>query len=162
MEDSKEFIEVQRFRQWWLLLLMLLIALLFPAIIVYQSVTHQSVGNHPASNTGLFIIFIVLILPLCLFFYFSKLTVKIDQDSIYYGFNFTSHTNLKWADIKNVAIIQYRFWGSGYKLSSRYGEIYNTQGNMGLQITKLNGGKILLGTQNPEALKKFLESMGKI
>jgi hypothetical protein len=161
MEKKQEYVEVQKFGQWWWLLIIACVSAPLTAVLLYQLITDNSVGNNPVSNTVLVVLVCFICLPISLILYFVKLTVKINYNGIYYGF--TKYPNeLKWENVKAIELIKYSYPGLGYKISGEYGEIYNTGGNMGLWITQPGGSKILLGTQNPGELKSFLFAMGKL
>jgi hypothetical protein len=145
MEEKQEYVEVQKFGQWWWMLILAAVSVPLIAVLIYQLVTGNPVGNNPASNTVLVVLLCFICLPISLILYFFKLTVKINNDGIFYGF--TKYPNeLKWENVKEIELIKYSYPGLGYKISNKYGEIYNTGGNMGLWITLPGGSKILLGT----------------
>lgn len=87
MKDKTAFTEVQKMRQWWLWTVVYLIVLLLIGMILFQVFTGNPVSDHPASNAALLSLLVFIILPIVLFFYLFKLTVRIDKDVICYGFS---------------------------------------------------------------------------
>jgi hypothetical protein len=154
------FEEKQYMRQWWLLAITLLPILIPVAINIFPSV-----GNTKsiASDTGIIIFNISMLTFAAIMFsgfYFAKLTTKIYEDRIEYGWNIpTKDLNiLYWSDVEHTEYLKYGFVGGyGYRLFTKYGTVYNTRGDIGIQIVKKNGEKLLIGTNQPEALKSALE-----
>jgi hypothetical protein len=66
--------------------------------------------------------------------------------------HWNEHT-IPWSDIDQIYVreysplAEYGGWGIRY---SRNGRAYNVRGNKGIQISKKNGKRILLGTQHPD------------
>jgi hypothetical protein len=156
------FKEVQTFRSnlLWSLLTLLPFTGLF-AILLYQLVTGKGIGDHPPPNAALVFLLIAVGLPAIITVFTIKLTTIITDEKIRYGWNFpTSELNeIDISEVKEVAVIRYRFVGYGYKLTRLYGTVYNVNGEMGLQILKKNGERILLGTHHEKELR---EIAGKI
>ena len=91
----------------------------------------------------------------------TKLVTRIDNNSIYYGWNIpTDELNeIKFVDIASCDVIKYSFVGYGYRISAKYGTVYNTSGNEGLQIITKSGDKILVGTHKSAELADALRKM---
>jgi hypothetical protein len=161
MEKEVLFTEVQKFRQWWLWLILILASTPLLCILIYQLVTGQPVGDKPASNGALAALVVFISVPMLLGFYFIKLFTIIDSDTIYYGFGVsTSNLNpIHLADITSMDVVPYKSNGLGMRLSSTFGTIYNTSGGMGLFITKTSGEKLVIGTKHPEELKAAIGKM---
>jgi len=161
MEKEILFSEVQKFRQWWLWLILILAAVPLLGILAYQVITGNPVGDKPASNGSLIIIVLVIGLPLLLGFYYFKLFTIVEKDTIYYGFGVKGNklNEIRLSDIASMDVIPYKSYGYGMRLSRDFGTIYNTSGGMGLFITKTSGEKLLIGTKRPEELK---EAIGKM
>ncbi len=164
MEKEILFAEVQKFRQWWLWLILILAAMPLAGILIYQLATGQPVGNKPASNMVLVILVVFISLPMLLGFYFIKLFTVIDTESIYYGFGIgTGNLNeIRITDIQSMEVIPYRVNGIGMRLSDEFGTVYNTTGGMGLFIINNKGTKIVIGTQQPEEMKVAIDKMRKV
>lgn len=166
MDNSILFEETQRFKQWWLWLILIFIPGTNLVIAVKQIGFGQLVGNNPMSNTGVLIGFVVSLL-LILLFIFIKLETKITNEGISVRF-FPFHLNYKfykWEDIKYSYVRKYspllEYGGWGIRHSFTRGKAYNISGNMGIQIEFNNDKKILIGTNQPEKVKMVLNSIDK-
>ena len=156
--------ETQKFRQWWLWLLLLLpIAIFFYQWIapIFQTDANNS-GNLSISLSiptthwwGILLYLLVL-----LFFLFSKLKTNITAEEIQLKHLLFFKTSFKWAAIETAEIVTYGFVGYGIRLSIKYGTVYNVKGNQGLQITLKNGKKYLIGTQQPTKVNEVIEKLG--
>lgn len=96
----------------------------------------------------------------------TKLITQVRTDGIYVTFPplQTRSTICRWDNIEKLFIrtynplAEYGGWGIRY---SPNGRAYNTSGNIGLQILFKDGSKLLIGTQQPEALRKALHQVAK-
>ncbi len=166
----KYFKETQRFNQWWLIALGVIVLLLvvFDFIKEFQQIKN---GTGSKSVTAL-VLGIVLILLVFLFISFLKLKSKIDEKGISYQF-FPIHLkykNITWSDLskcyvrKYAPITEYGGWGiRGFGLKGLLGfrgrgKAYNIKGNMGIQLEFVDGGRLLIGTQNPEKAKQIINN----
>ncbi|HEX5625625.1 MAG TPA: DUF6141 family protein, partial [Saprospiraceae bacterium] len=95
-----------------------------------------------------------------------RLETHIKEDGLYVRL-FPFHLSVlkfKWADLRRCyirqynPILEYGGWGLRWGLFGK-GKAYNIAGNMGLQLELANGKKILIGTQNPEELRRTLEKL---
>ena len=141
---GKSFIEIQKIRQIWVIILMLLVNALAIYYFAFESI--------------LIVVFVDLLLV------FFQLKTKINEKGISYQL-FPFHLKEKifiWDEIAEANIRKYspilEYGGWGYRYSFKYGKAYNISGNMGLQLVLKNGKKILIGTNKPEELAAFLES----
>lgn len=152
-----EFIEEQKFTQWWLWLILIAIGIL-PIIGIYNRlILGEKFGDKPMSDFGL-IIFCVFIFGLIAMFWFMRLKTEIDQNEIRMNFFPFVKKRINWKDIKKVEIVNYGFVGGwGIRLGTKYGTVYNTKGNKGLAIELLNGKKFLIGTQKETELNKIVD-----
>jgi ABC-type multidrug transport system fused ATPase/permease subunit len=151
--------EVQRFTQWWLWLILLSIATI-PFVGIYQQIIlDQPFGDQPMSDGGL-VTFAILTLLLLLFFAFIRLTTTITAKEIQINFSPFVNKSIKWEAIEKVEVLDYGFVGGwGIRLFTSYGTVYNIRGRKGLAITLKNGKKILVGTQQPQALSNAVHKI---
>ncbi|NBG67454.1 hypothetical protein [Acidiluteibacter ferrifornacis] len=151
--------EVQRFTQWWLWLILLSIATIPFMGIYQQTILDQSFGDQPMSDGGL-VTFAILTLLLLLFFAFIRLTTTITAKEIQINFSPFVNKSIKWEAIEKVEVLDYGFVGGwGIRLFTSYGTVYNIRGRKGLAITLKNGNKILVGTQQPQALSNAVHKI---
>ena len=153
------FTETQRFTQWWLWLILLG---------VWASMVYSFVTAPPQTNVAAFVSFgIGILLPLL--FWQMKLTTRITEDGIYVRF-FPFHFKEKffpWETITSSYVrsysplMEYGGWGIKYSFKGN-GLVYNTAGNVGLQLYFKEGEPVLIGTQKGEEIKQVLASLGHL
>ncbi len=155
------FSEKQKFRQWWLWLILIGV-LLVPVIL--------TLINKPTQGDLLTEILIGLIGPalVVLLFVFMELRTQVNEQGIFYRF-FPIHFQvliINWDEVKKAYVRKYSplgdFGGWGIRLGlGGKGKAYNVDGNMGLQIELKTGKKILIGTQKPEEMQTLLTQLVK-
>ena len=136
------------------------IAVAFGAMAAIQIISGKPIGNHPASNTALVAIFI-MILIIAFVIGSLKLKTKITPDEIVYGFGvFPGETVIRINDVKSISIRKYNplkeFLGWGVRYNSTT-DCFTMSGDVGLELILANNKKILIGTQKPAELKLVLE-----
>lgn len=162
------FKETQKFRSIWIWILLTTTGLLTTGVFgigIYRQIFQgHKFGNHPMSDTGLIIVFsLVLILYIGLFLLFglSKFTVVIDKIGIEYRFlPFHSRPRLiYWNMIEKYMVIKYDplkdYGGWGIK-HNKHGKAYTLSGDKGLLLYLKSGKRILIGTQKDLELTNFL------
>ena len=156
------FSETQRFKQWWLWLI-LLFACAVPFYGLYEQLQAPQPFADPAKNTGM-ILSTLIMLPVMALFLFMRLETQIKEDGIYVRF-FPIHFKFRrfvWAEIAEVYVRQYSplaefgGWGLRYGLK---GKAYNVAGNQGIQLVFKSGNHLLIGTQKPEAAAEALNQI---
>lgn len=145
------FHEKQKFNQSWLWGLLLLVFAPFAWGIVKQIILGEPWGDNTMSDMGLIA---VTLLPLALigFFYFVEMETRVTDEAIHIDFSPIAKVTFHWKDIENVEATTYGFVGYGFRLSKKYGKIYNVKGNQGLQLYLQNGRKVMIGTQRLDEL----------
>lgn len=163
MNSSILFKEKQRFRQWWIFLILIGMDGLFLFGVFTQVMGGQPFGDKPMSDTGLLTITGFLLL-LTLLFISSRLDTIIREDGIYVRF-FPFHLKFKYFPWENLAktyvrsyspIAEYGGWGLRLGIFGK-GRAYNVSGNKGLQLEFSDGKRLLIGTRKPDELKKALD-----
>lgn len=131
------------------------------AFLFYQVNTGVLVGDHPVSNTSLIILSVCYGIPAGYILLYVKLTTVITDQSILYGWNLpTAELNeIHVNDIRECHVIEYTFVGWGYRLTRKYGAVYNVDGNKGLHIVRKSGRRVLIGTHHVVELKKIIEAL---
>lgn len=157
------FTEIQRFDQWWLKLLMLVVFLItFGALAVgYTKIPQKEISTYLLTSLPAGIITILVTGAIFL----VRLETKIDNIGVHYGF-WPFQKNLRtatWHEIEKIYVRKYRplleYGGWGYKTSLQgRGKVYNTKGNMGIQIVFKDNRKTLIGTQQPDIAKKVIDN----
>jgi hypothetical protein len=158
------FKEVQRFRQWWVWLLVLMVAGISWYGFIQQILLKKPFGNNPAPDTLMIVILAIFGILFPVFFYSIKLITEVRYDGIYVRFFPLQFHSLKilFGDIKNYEIRTYsalkEYGGYGIRLGKK-GKAYNVSGNKGIQIEFYDGKQLLVGTQKPEEFLSALASM---
>lgn len=164
MDNEILFSETQRFRQWWLWIL-LIGSNVFTFYAVYKQVINgRTFGDKPASNTELLISTGITLLTTVLFL-IIRLDTQIKKDGVYVKF-FPLHLKFRhyyWAQLSKYYVRKYSPMGEfgGWGLRFGFGgKAYNISGNQGLQLEFTNNKRLLIGTQKPEELTEALNKIG--
>jgi hypothetical protein len=168
MNNDIVYYERQRFRQWWLWLLMAGVNVIFIAGCVEQLFLGHPFGNNPLSDTALIIVSASVFL-LAVILLYTTLNTVINKEGIFVWFHpFQLRKKyFSWEEIERVYIRKYNsikeYGGWGYRggFSIKGGTAYNIYGNIGLQIILKNGNKLLIGTNNPDGITEILKKIGK-
>lgn len=161
-QDRKyHFDETQRLTTWLPWAVMFGVLALILTILFYQLLTGNEFGSKPASNVALIGIIFLVFLPSLLVMRHAKLIVRIDNNSIYYGWNIpTDELNkISFSNIESCDIINYKTAGYGYTVTKKYGIVYSASGDKGLQIISKSGEKILLSTHKIDELADVLTKL---
>lgn len=164
MNSTVLFREVQRFRQWWLWL----IIAIGPLTIWYSTYRRFVLGEplrKRATPDGLQLALWVLIgIGLPMLFYGARLVTEVRTDGVYVRF-FPFHfavlrfplNSIKSYEARTYSPIgEYGGWGIRYGWN---GKAYNVSGNQGLQLELNDGKRILIGTQCPLDFISALRSL---
>jgi hypothetical protein len=143
------FIEIQKFTQWWVWLIMLAI-LIFPVYAYWSGGLSEAIKASPIALV--FILFFIL-----------KLTIEIDDKGIRMSYFPLVNKFTEWSEINTVSVINYGFVGGwGIRFWTKHGTVYNVTGNKGLLVELKSGKTFVIGTQKEEELKAALKELGKI
>ena len=167
------YTEEQRFKQWWLWLILVVAAIVSTVPIIYGiyslEVLEKPWGNKPANAEVLMIILffdIIVMGGIILMIYKMRLILEIRSDGIYFRYPPLSGKwkYIKMEDIERFEVIAYNpvfeYGGWGIKGSSR-NKAFNVSGNTGLRLYLKNGKKVLIGTQQKRAIEYVMEKMMK-
>lgn len=157
------FNETQRFRQWWIYLV---IVISLGAWIYAVSASIHSADSEKVSSditlilTGLVpVLLVILILVL-------RLETKIRNTGIYFRFKPLQfrEKHIRPEDINSFEVRKYKpileYGGWGYRTGRiKSGKAYNVSGNIGLQLYLKNGKKLLIGTKKPLEIEKAMKVM---
>ena len=141
------------------------LAVAFGAMAAIQIISGKPIGNKPAPDAALVIIFI-LMAAFAFFIGRQKLKTKITPDEITYSSEifFSGETVTRFSDVKSISIRKYKpmkeFMGWGVKWNSTT-DCFTMSGDVGLELTLANNKKILIGTQKPAELQLVLETYFK-
>ena len=156
-----EFIEEQKFTQWWLWLLLTGIGLIPVYGIYKQLIIGEEFGDNTMTDFEL-IVFSIIIFGLIALFWFIRLKTEIDNNKIRMTFFPFIAKQVSWKDVKQAKVVDYGFVGGwGIRLWTEFGTVYNTKGDKGLAVELKNGKKFLIGTQKESELSKIIEKASK-
>lgn len=150
------FSEIQRFRQWWLWLIVI-VTCIVPIIGIYKQIINDvTFGNNPMSNNTLILSAVISSFIIVLFL-LIRLETNITKESIAFRFFPFVKRNYSFNEIETCKVIDYGFVGGwGIRYTMKYGTVYNTKGTKGLFIKLKDGKTTVIGTQKPEELQKIL------
>lgn len=157
------FEEVQRFRQWWLWVMLLFSLLTGPLIFVIVEWKSGWAGTDTIS----WIMMCVFTPLLGAFFYFMKLETRVDTVGVSYRFLpfHRSFRTIGWEEIASAEVRRYsplaEYGGWGLRHTLKHGKAFNISGDIGLQLVLKNGKKILIGTQKGVEIRAVLRELGK-
>lgn len=168
MKNEILFTENQRFKQWWLWVVLLAIDAMFIFGFIKQIVLGKQFGDKPMSNFGLALTGGVMILA-TMFFISLRLDTQIRRDGIYVRF-FPVRLSFKrysWENVFRSYVRQYNaiaeYGGWGYRMGFLgKGRALNVSGSQGLQLEFKDHKKLLIGTNKPEELEKVLHEIGRL
>ena len=162
----KIFVEEQRFRQIWLI-----IVLSFLTIVPIATITKNYLKENTTISTKAFLITIVILLFSIAIIFLFKLKTRIDEKGIHYQF-FPLHFSFKtiyWHQISKAYVRSYKpisefgGWGlrGGFFYNKGKEKAINVSGDIGIQLQLKNGEKLLIGTLKKEDAKRVLETYSK-
>ncbi|GAB3537400.1 hypothetical protein GCM10027443_30290 [Pontibacter brevis] len=156
-EQKILFRERQRFKQFWLWVVVLSVAAIFWAGFVSQVLLGGSFGSNPVSNVQLIVFFVLIGLGLPVFFYSMRLTTVVHPGELQVRFwpfhlrpkRIQLHSVRDYARVTYNPIGDYGGWGIRWSFR---GKAYNMSGNEGVQLLFYNQKPLLIGSQNAAAL----------
>ncbi len=166
MDKKVLFTENQKFRQWWILLIIALVNISFLFSINLFIADGQWGKNKTTDNVLIAGILMVAISTMLLLN--CRLETRITQEGIYFRF-FPFHFKFKyyaWNSLSKCFVRHYspvrEYGGWGLRISlTGNGNAYNVSGDKGLQLELLSKKRLLIGTNKPEELTAVLEHLGQ-
>jgi len=156
------FSEVQKFRQWWIWIIIVGLVVVNAWALYQQIVMGEPWGNNPASNEALWMSS-ALIWGIVMLIFHTKLETRINERGItvhFFPFHFSKHT-YKWETIEKVYVSKYRplleFGGWGVRIAPGRKKAFTVSGNMGLHILLKDGRTRIIGTKRAEAIAFILK-----
>ena len=165
---AQSYKEQQSFRYTWGYWICLTIALFFVYGCWQQLILQQPYGDKPAPDL-LLVLLTLLLLSLVTVLHFSCLQLRLEQDSLAVRFTpfFWRWRQHQWHEIQSCEVVtyspfaEYGGWGIKYSFKGN-GLVYNTAGNVGLQLNFKEGEPVLIGTQKGEEIKAALAELGRL
>jgi len=165
LNDSPRFVEVQRFTQTWIWVLVLGLAGFAWFAAVVQLILGRSVGNNPAGDGAVIAIWLLVGVALPALFATARLRTEVRQHAICIRF-FPFHLSFRcfpYTELRSLRARRYRplleYGGWGLRLGAA-GWAYNTSGNLGVQLVLTSGKRVLIGSQDPDAIVAAVAATG--
>lgn len=160
------FKEVQRFSQWWFLLLIFASFAIAPVLLVAELL--GGAENVDGQNSILTSLSVVLAIEVPIIWLLLKmnLTVEVRSTGVWYRY---PPLLFKWKrisplEIESFEVISYKpvkdYGGWGIK-GTRKKRAYSVSGNSGLRMHLVDGKSILLGTLQKNSMKLAMDRMMK-
>lgn len=160
--SSSIFHETQRFRQWWLILLIGGIAVLSWAMFAQQIGRGRPVGNNPVSDWGVWLLWLLLGIGLPAAFFLLRMETTVSSDRVEIRFWPLAHRVIPGAEVAGASARTYsplrEYGGWGIRGFAR-NRAYSVRGNQGVQLVLRNGNRVLIGTQRPRELETAIGSV---
>ena len=153
--------EKQRFRQWWIWVLILPTPVICLWGIIQQIILGIPFGNAPADDLFLILIAVVFGVGLPLFMYMVGLDTEVTGSEVRIRFR-PIHRNwvrYNFDQIEDVQVHNYNpirdYGGWGIRYGS-LGKAYNVSGNTGVLVTLKNRSRVLIGSGLHEILSDII------
>ena len=133
------------------------VPLVFAAFTGLPQLAYMSLGKPP--SISLIVISIVPIISFIFVFAFGKMTTVIADGRIRLMWRYGFPTKeIQMSDIEVVEVKKISNWlGSGIK-ATRKGTVWRAWGRTVVAVDQINGGRILIGSDNPEELARAIRS----
>ena len=154
--------EVQYFRQPWLWGLVVLLAAFSWYSFIVQIAMHRPVGDNPAPDLVVVLVWLTLGLGVVVFFWRARLITEVRSDGLYVRFVpfHRRPRRLPFARMVRFEACTYRplreYGGWGIRYGKR-GKAYNVSGNRGVQLEFTDGKRLLIGSQQPEMVVRAMQ-----
>lgn len=159
---ATRFVEVQRFRQWWMIAIIAGASGLVWYCFVVQILLGQPVGTKPASDAAVWVLTALIGVGFPLFFASISMRTVVDADGVTIRFFPVWTRRIRLADIASAAavtyhpIMDYGGWGIRWSFA---GWCYNVSGNRGVKVTLADGSQVMIGSGRAEELAASIDGM---
>jgi hypothetical protein len=154
--------EEQRFRQWWVWLLVAAVAALAWWTLVQQIILGRPLGENPLPAWGAWLVWALVGLGLPALFWSIRLAIEVTAGQVIIRYRPLARRVIPLADIQEATVRTYNalveYGGWGLKGWSRRNIAYNVSGCRGVQLVLRDGRRVMLGSQRPEELARAIES----
>lgn len=162
MNQTAPFNEVQRIRHWWLWLILLLVAGLAWWSFIEQIVRGQPFGDHPGPDWMVWLVTAICGVVVPVVFLVARLETTVDKAGLRLRYVPFRNRLIAHAQILTHEVVDYRpirEWGGwGIRYGFRRGWAYTAHGSRGVQLELAGGKRLLVGSQDPEALASALQA----
>lgn len=162
MTDIILFREEQRFKQWWLWLLIYGLAAIMWWSFIQQIIFGRPWGSNAGPDWLVWLFWLLFGLGLPALFHFIKLVIEVRPNQVVINYWPFVKRSIAAADIDHVQARTYNpireYGGWGIKGWSRRRIAYNVSGNQGVELTLRDGRSVMLGSQQAEQLALAIET----
>lgn len=157
---SVTFREVQKFRQWWVWLLIYGGAALPWYGFVQQIIFGRPWGTNPAPDWMMWLIWLLIGIGMPIFFHSLRLFVEVRDDHIFVRYVPFTSRKFPFAEINSYEVRTYQpikeYGGWGIKGWSDKRISYSVSGNRGVELEFYDGQKIMIGSQRADELGRAI------
>lgn len=150
------FREIQKPRQWWIMLIILGIMVLSWYMFVVQIIQGEPVGTNPGPDWVVWLVWIVFGLIFPLGWWAMRLVVEVYQDRVQVRYVPFVNRKIPLSDILGAEARTYEplrhYGGWGIRFRIGHSRAYTVRGNRGVELLLHGGQRLILGSQQPEAL----------
>ncbi len=161
MNEITLFREEQRFRQWWIWLLILGVAAIQWWGFIQQIVFGQLWGNNPGPDWMMWLLWLFIGIGMPLFFIYLALIIEVTPQYVSLRFRPFARRIIPLAEIASVEMRTYQalreFGGFGVRGYSD-NRAYNVSGRQGVQLVLRDGRRVLIGSQKAAELALAIDS----
>ena len=146
------FSETQKFRQWWLWLILITVFLITTGAVFYGESEEGLLAKLLLSGIPLAILLLMFVM---------RLETTITEERISIKFYPFLKREWQWKDLKMAQIKDYGFIGGwGIRIWMGYGTVYNVSGSKGLHF-KTADKEYIIGTQKEHELQERISHLLK-
>jgi len=156
------FREEQRFRQWWVWVIVVVPAALAWWPFIRQIVQGEPIGHNPAPDWLVWVIWLFIGLGLPLLFGRISMVVEVTGDAVRVHYRPLARRTIALGEIEHVEARTYNpvkeYGGWGIKGWSKDKMAYNVSGNRGVELTLTGGRSVMLGSRRADELAAVIQS----
>lgn len=155
------FYEKQRFRHFWLNVVLILIWGLLIYLGIVDVMNRKPIGMDSFTGSYIFLFTVLIYTPALLVLYLLKFETIINKDGIFYRwYPFRrKYSMIPWENIKEIALTETFGYLWMWRHSSQYKQIHYLGSGVGLLLKMKSGRKRLFGTRKAEELNHKLIRM---
>lgn len=165
MADEVQYREVQRFRQWWYLLLVVGTALIGWSAWLQQIVIGEPFGSDPASDAAVWIVWVVMGLVVPVIALSLRLVTEVTDDGVqvrFPPFRPRDVTHDEILDVRTVEVRPMARWaGYGYRRRPDGDVAFLVRGRDAVRLSLGEGRAVVIGTRSPERLATAILEAGR-
>ena len=156
------FREQQRFRQWWLWVIVVGPAVLAWWLLIQQVIEGRPLGQNPVPDWLAWVLWVAIGLGLPFLFSRMSMVVEVSHDAVLIVYRPFTRRTIALAEIERAEARTYNaikdYGGWGIKGWSKAKMAYNVSGDRGVELTLTDGRSVMLGSQQADELAAAIQS----